>query len=129
MNARLGAARREDGSIFIETVVALAVLAMVLTGLYRVVADSASRRHQVEARREALMVARSTLASVGYVIPYDDGVTEGGQGGTRWRVEMRPCGSNAGATGVLYCIDVSVRDAQAGLPLARLSTRRFAPRA
>lgn len=127
MNRNPGTARPDEGSIFIETLVALALLAMVLAGLYRVVADSAARRQQVEARRNALMVARSALATVGYATPYAVGATDGADGAQRWRIEMQPCGSAPRSAGILYCVTVSVQDAAGGSPLVRLSTRRLAP--
>lgn len=126
---RRGAATppNDAGSIFIESLVALAVLAIVLAGAYRVLADSAARRHEVEARRYAVMVARSALATVGSATPFAAGATEGLDGPDIWRVEMQPCGSGSVGAGVLYCIQVSVRAAAGGPALATLGTRRLAP--
>ena len=120
--------RGEAGSVLLETVVALSLLAMVFAGLCQVMAASAVRRQQVEARRYALMTARSTLAGVGFATPLSPGSVEGADGAYRWRVDMQPCGSGPSGAGVLYCVRVSVLG-QEGPPLVSLSTRRLAPRA
>ena len=117
----------EAGSIFVETLVALAVLAMVLAGAYRVLADSAARRQQIEARRYAVLVARSALATVGSATPFAVGATEGVDGSEIWRIEMDRCGGGGSRAGTLYCIQVTVRAAAGGPALATLSTRRLAP--
>lgn len=119
----------EGGSVFVEALVAAAIVAMILAATYRVTADSAARHAKVEARRYALMVARSTLASVGSAVPFAAGATEGVDGADIWRVEMQPCGEpGAASIGTLYCVAVSVRGAQGGPPLVTLNSRRLAPR-
>jgi hypothetical protein len=115
----------DDGSVFIETLAALLLLAVALGGLFQVMADSAVRRREIEARLYALMVARSVLASAGAATPLAEGTAEGQDGDDVWRMEMRRCGSGGGG---MYCVTVSVRDAAGGPPLAMLSTRRLAPR-
>jgi hypothetical protein len=117
----------EAGSVFIETLAALLLLALVLGGLFQVLADSAVRRHQVETRLYALMVAKSVLAAAGADRPLAEGTAEGQDGDDVWRLETRRCGT-AGDVGALYCVTVSVRDAAGGATLATLETRRLAPR-
>jgi type II secretory pathway pseudopilin PulG len=118
----------DEGSVFIEALVATAIVAMVLTATFQLAADSAIRRRGLEARREALMTAQSELAAVGSEIPLSPGAVEGSDGARTWRVEMQPCGGGGSAAGRLYCVDVSVRSTEGGAPLASLSSRRLAPR-
>jgi hypothetical protein len=125
--AREPAADGEAGSVFVETLAALLLLALVLGGLFQVLADSAVRRRQVETRLYALMVAKSALAQAGSDKPLAEGALEGQDGDDVWRVETRRCGQ-ASDVGALYCVVVSVRDAAGGPPLATLETRRLAPR-
>ena len=120
--------RDETGSVFIETVVALALLAAVLAGTFQVLADSAARRHEIAARREALMVARSALETVGSATPYRFGATDGVDGQIMWRIQMQPCSTDRSGAGALYCVTVSAGDARGGPPLVTLQTRRLAPR-
>ena len=119
----------ESGSVFIEALVATAIVAVVLGGVFRVTADSVARHRMVNDRRYALLIARSQMAAAGFAIPFASGVTEGTDGEDIWRVDMRPCPSSdsAASAGTLYCIAVSVRNAREGAPLITLSSRRLAP--
>ncbi|MBQ1540400.1 MAG: hypothetical protein IIZ63_00235 [Caulobacteraceae bacterium] len=119
----------QSGSVFIEALIAAAIVSMILAAGFQVTADSANRRRMVEARRYALMVARSQMAAVGYSIPLTAGAAEGRDGPDLWRVDMQPCALEAGdsALGALYCVAVSVRDARGGPPLVTLKSRRLAP--
>jgi len=125
--AQDAAADGEAGSVFIETLAALLLLALVLGGLFQVLTESAMRRQQAETRLYALMVARSALAQAGSDKPLTEGSTEGQDGDDVWLVETRRCGAS-NEVGALYCVTVSVRDAAGGPPLATLETRRLAPR-
>ena len=106
--------RAEDGSILVEALVSTAIVATILAATYRIVADSAARHQKVEARRYALLVARSELAATGTEVPLQSGVVEGAEAGYAWRIEMQPCSTGTSAAGVLYCVSVSVRSASAG---------------
>jgi general secretion pathway protein I len=117
----------EDGSVLMEALVSAAIVATMLVATYRVIGDSALRHQKVEARRYALMLARSQMAAVGTAIPLASGLAEGNDGEDIWRVAMEPCGSGANAAGVLYCVTVSVSSAQGGGPLLTLSSRRLGP--
>lgn len=119
---------RDDGSILIEALVATAIVAMILLATFQVSADSAARRRTLEARRYALMTARSQLAAVGFATPLAAGTTEGADDDQAWRIEIEPCGQGAASTaGRLYCIAVSVRPLQGGPSLVTLTSRRLAP--
>ncbi|MGC1305140.1 MAG: hypothetical protein WA840_22460 [Caulobacteraceae bacterium] len=119
----------EDGSILVEALVSSAIVAMMLATAYQVIGESAARHQKVEARRYALMIARSQLAAVGSATPLAAGAVDGRDGDDTWRVEMSPCGSGKSTTGVLYCVDVSVRGPDSQAPLVSLSSRRLAPQA
>ena len=119
----------QSGSVFIEALIAAAIVSMILAAGFQVTADSANRRRMVEARRYALMVARSQMAAVGYSIPLTAGAAECRDGPARWRGAKEPCARAAGDTArrALYCVAVSMRDARGGPPLVTLKSRRLAP--
>lgn len=121
----------DDGSILIETLIAAAILAAILGAAYQVTLESAARRDRIEARRYALMVARSALAAAGAATSLATGATEGVDGDDVWRVAAQPCGAGdrASPVGQLVCITVSVRSTRGGPPLVTLTTRRLAPAA
>jgi hypothetical protein len=129
MSRRAGDPARpgEAGSVFIETVVALAILAGILTAVWQVTASSALRHRAVESRRYALMVARSALSSVGSAQALSVGSSGGTDGGDAWRIDTERCGSGDSMAGVLYCVTVSVRDRAGGPPLVTLVSRRLGP--
>jgi type II secretory pathway pseudopilin PulG len=121
--------RREEGSVLVEALIAAAIVAMVLVAVFQIAADSAARRHGVETRRHALLIAQSQLAAVGSTVPLAPGAVQGRDGDEVWRIDMQPCnaGQGASAAGRLFCVDVSVRPAEGGAPWASLSSRRLAP--
>jgi type II secretory pathway pseudopilin PulG len=116
----------ERGSIFLEALVATAIVALILGATFQTVADSANRHRRTEARRYAMMIARSQLAAVGSAVPLGTGTVKGTDGGDVWQVDMQPCGS-ASSAGVLYCIAVTVHGSDGGPPLISLNSRRLAP--
>jgi general secretion pathway protein I len=121
--------RRDEGSVFVEALVACAVVAAVLAGLFEVIEASARRRVALETRREALMIARSEIAAVGVEIPVAPGQIEGVQDDYRWRVRVdQPLAQSAAISraGQLYPISVSVAPARGGADLIVLNTLRLA---
>ena len=82
---------RDGGFTLVETLVALAVLAMGLAGLYRAL-DSGWRGLREAARAtEALAVARNLLAALGTETPLATGRRTGTTpGGVRWEVDVGP---------------------------------------
>ena len=86
----------QSGSVFIEALIAAAIVSMILAAGFQVTADSANRRRMVEARRYALMVARSQMAAVGYSIPLTAGAADGRDGPAHWRVDNPPRAREAG---------------------------------
>jgi hypothetical protein len=119
--------RDERGSVFLDSVVALAIVVMTLGMTFQVVADTASRQRGVEARRAALLVAQSELAAVGAEIPIQQGQSAGVAGAFAWRVAMAPydIDRTASMAGPLMRIDVSVRARNGGPELASLHSLRL----
>jgi hypothetical protein len=118
---------RETGSVFIESVISAAIVAMAMGATLNVVADSAARERKAEAHRTALLIARSELADVGGEIPLAAGETSGVAGDLIWRVQVSPYGGEgeASAAGALYRVSVSVRERAGGPDLAALDTLRL----
>ncbi len=117
-------ARADAGEMFVEALIAAAIVAMALAATYRVIADSASRDRGAEARREALLVAQSELADVGAEIPLQVGRTQGVSGDMTWRMNISPYGE-PNAAGALLNVAVTVAPAAGGPTLARLQTLRL----
>ncbi len=96
----------DRGSIIIETIIALAIVAMILATCYEVVGDGARRERRARDMRMAVLTARSQLAAVGTTIPLD-GTTAGIDGAIDWWVEVRASGDEPGAAGVPVLVTVS----------------------
>jgi hypothetical protein len=119
----------ERGSVLIEALVAIAVVALVLTWGYRAVGGSALRARAAEASRTAALIAQSRLATVGAEIPLAPGETRGRDGAFAWRVEVAPQAAQASTAGELYAVTVSVRDLGGVANRAVLRTLRVGPSA
>jgi type II secretory pathway pseudopilin PulG len=119
----------EAGSVFVESMIAAAIVAMVLAATFRVIGDSAARERGTEARRAALLVAQSTLADVGSEIPIAPGHTAGAWGDLAWGVDIESYGSGGAqnVVGDLYAVTVRVRPRSGGAPLASLRSLRLGP--
>jgi Tfp pilus assembly protein PilX len=128
---RLEAKRLDAGEIFIESLVAAAVVSMIMVAMFRVVTDAAMHTRMNEQRRVALLVAKSELAEVGSEIPVATGGSAGVSAGMAWSVDISPYSDDSGASSVgdLWAVDVSVRPRQGGRPLVRLRTLRLGPEA
>jgi hypothetical protein len=118
----------DSGSIFVEAMIAAAIVAMALSGTFKVIADNATRARAAEARRAALLVGQSELADVGAEIPVAPGTSEGVSGDLLWRVDVAPYAdeSQSGSVGALFAVTVSVSPAIGGPALVTLSTLRLA---
>ena len=119
--------RRDSGSVFIEALVATAIVAMILAATFRVVADGAARERRIDARRVALLVAQSELASVGADIPLAPGESAGLAGDLVWRVNVSAYDGAGGANdaGALMKVHVSVRRRAGGGDLVALDSLRL----
>lgn len=119
--------RRDGGGVFIEALVATAIVAMILAATFRVIADGAARERRIDARRVALLVAQSELAAVGADIPLIPGESSGLAGGFVWRVNVSSY-DGAGAAndaGGLMKVHVSVRPRAGGADLVALDSLRL----
>ena len=118
---------KDGGSVFVESIIAAAIVAMALGATFRVISDGATRDRGVEARRTALLVAQSRLAAVGSETPLIPGDAAGLTGDMVWRVRISPYedGVNDSGAGALWKVTVSVMPRAGGADLARLETLRL----
>ena len=87
---------RSRGFIFLETMVATTILALVLGMTFRTVSQLATTAHASAQSREALLVARSAMALAGPVVPLEPGITRGVDGRYTWQIAIeRAPGSDA----------------------------------
>jgi len=123
-------ARTDRGSVFIESMIAAAIVAMALAATFRVITDGAQRDRAVETRRAALLVAQSELAATGSEIPLQPGQSAGSAGDFIWRVDVSPYidGVDASAVGGLWRVDVSVSPRAGGADLVTLDSLRLGPK-
>ena len=121
--------RRDRGDVFVEALVATAIVAMILAATFRVIADGAARERRTDSRRMALLVAQSEVAAVGADIPLAPGESAGFAGNLVWRVNVSPYDGAGGATaaGALMKVHVSVRPRAGGAELVVLDSLRLAP--
>ena len=107
--------RGESGSVFLDAVIAAAIVAMAVGMMYRAIGDTARRDGAAQDKRMALLVAQSELAAVGYEIPLESGAAGGRQGPYAWRVAMAPA-PNPGPNGAgqLWQVTVAVSHADGG---------------
>ena len=113
--------------MFVESIIAAAIVAMALGATYRVISDSAGRDRAAAARRDALLIAQSQLADVGADIPLEAGDVVGQDGELIWRVEISPYGEadERNPVGALWRVDVSVSSRRGGANLVTLRTLRL----
>lgn len=117
---------RDSGSVFLDTMVAAAIVALTLGVMFRTISDSAARQRTIEGRRTAYLVAQSELASVGSAIPLAPGVTNGADGALTWSVDIEPFddGVASAQAGRLWSVEVTVGP-PGGRRLARLRSLRL----
>jgi general secretion pathway protein I len=122
--------RPDSGTMMVETLIAAGIVAIMLGAMYGSIAESASRQRMVDARRQALMVARSELALVGAEVPATPGHTTGITGNYAWQIDVVPYSGdlNPSYAGPLGEVSVAVRrNGEGGAPLATLRTLRVMP--
>ncbi len=114
--------------MFIEALVATAIVAVVLAATFHAIVDGAARERMTESRRLALLVAQSELASVGADIPLDPGENAGYAGDMVWRVDVSPYGEAdaPNEAGALMKVRVAVRARTGGPDLMVLDSLRLA---
>lgn len=127
MRVRLST-KSDEGSIFIETLVATAIVAAMLGALFGILRDSNSDTRAANDRIRAAQVGESVLAGLGSVIPLGVGSTSGVEGDFTWQVTMAPYESSSvpSAAGRLLRVDVIVRRQNQQTSLLNLHSLRTA---
>jgi type II secretory pathway pseudopilin PulG len=115
----------DTGSILVEALVAIAIVAMMLAAGYSVIGASALRARAAETARTAGLIAQSQMSAVGATIPLEPGDTDGVEGGFTWNVAIDEDPAEASTTGRLLRVTVTVRTERA--ERARLTSLRLAP--
>jgi hypothetical protein len=123
-------ARADAGTIFVESIIAAAIVAMVVGAAFRVIVEGASRDRSLEVRKVALLLAESQLAAVGSAIPLHEGRSVGQVGEMFWSVDLGPYddGIAPSTAGALWRVAVAVRARPGAAPLARIATLRLGPK-
>jgi Tfp pilus assembly protein PilV len=118
---------RQAGSVVIEAMVAVAIIAVMLTATYQALGQSTVRARAAEASRMAALIASSRLALVGADIPLEPGEASGAEGDFVWRVRIVPAPGAASDSGRLMSVTASVRSRHGGPDRAVLKSLRLAP--
>jgi general secretion pathway protein I len=124
---------KDAGFAILETLVALAILAIALGVLLAVFSDGIRRQGRAEKLAEATLHAQSLLARVGADVPLRAGVTTGTlPNGMLWQVLVDRYGDAADRkawAGRAYRVVVDVLDdGEQNAPLVKLTTLRLGPR-
>ena len=106
--------RGEQGHVFVEALIAAAIVSMMVGAMFHSVQGIASRARAVDERRQALLIAQSELAAAGVSL---NGSASGAEGAFGWRVETAPYQQGLER--------VTVRVGKAGRTLISLSTLRL----
>ena len=120
---------RQSGSVLVEAMVAVAVIAMMLAVTYRSIGESVLRARAAETARTAGLIAQSRLAMVGAEIPISPGEVSGVEGDFVWRVRVEPAPQDASAMGELMSVTSAVRRRTDKADRAVLYSQRLAPAA
>lgn len=100
----------DRGSVLIESVVALAIIAMILAATLQVVGDGARRATRAEGTRLATLTAQSVIAAAGTTIPLDSS-TSGSDGPVLWRLDAVPyAAGEIGRAGTPMLVSVTAVD-------------------
>lgn len=108
----------DRGSILIESMVAAAVLALILGAAYQILGDASRRSARADLQRSALLVAQSRLATLPLDEPVSAGVSTGVIDGLQWRIAVEP------REGSAMRVRVGVAERGARRPLASLESVR-----
>ena len=119
---------RDSGSVFIESMVAAAIVTLSLAAMYRTVEESAHNSRVIAEKRMAMLIAQSHLATIGSVIPVAQGNTGGIEGTYAWSVAIAPdSDTNASDAGQLWQVTVAVRPVEGGNDLVTLRSLALGP--
>ncbi|MGL4542573.1 MAG: type IV pilus modification PilV family protein [Polymorphobacter sp.] len=114
-----GARPHEAGSVVIEALVAVLILAAMAGAWFSTLSGTVQRQRDSDTRALAMQVAASQLATVGVTAPAAAGTRNGRDGDFDWSIAVAAAGGSDG----LVQVDVRVHDS-AGAQLAQLSTIR-----
>lgn len=78
----------ERGSILVETLIATAILSMILVAAFQTLHDSARRARRIADQRTAMLIAQSRLAAYPLNRAPAAGSRSGEELGYRWQVEV-----------------------------------------
>jgi general secretion pathway protein I len=124
--------RGDAGFTLIETLAALAILAIALGVLLAVLGDGIRRQGRAEQLAMATLQAQSLLARVGIDIPLKAGVATGTLArGLHWRLNVDPhgdAGDRKAWPREAYQVVVEVLSENRSEPLVRLTTLRLGPK-
>ncbi|WP_174300550.1 hypothetical protein [Caulobacter sp. S45] len=98
----------DAGSVLVDTLVAIGIMALTLGFTAQAVGDSARRTRAAELNRLETLEARSRLAEVGADIPLQPGRESGQDGALVWRVDIAAGSGLASQSGRLMDVTVSV---------------------
>jgi type II secretory pathway pseudopilin PulG len=115
--------RQPEGFALVEAVVALAIVAFIIGAMFETLAMARSAVAGAEARREAMLEARSIVAQLGATLPLVPGTSQGQDGSLHWRVDIDTVQGREIETPLSHAV-VTVGD-QRGHVLARLETLRI----
>jgi general secretion pathway protein I len=125
---------KDAGFAILETLVALAILAISLGVLLAVLTDGLRRQGRAETLADAALHAQSLLARVGADMPLTTGATTGTlPNGMRWQVLVERYGDAADrkawpSAAYRVAVDVMSEDGGQSAPLVRLATLRLGPK-
>jgi len=123
--ATLAPRGNEEGFGLVEAVIALAIVAAMLGITFQTIAHAQRSAADVEARRLAMLEARSVLAQVGVTIPLAAGSAQGAADGWAWHVDISPDAGDAPHQDVpISRVAVTIQDG-ASRTLAHLETLRL----
>ncbi len=103
--------REEDGFTLVETIVAFAILALVISTAVTIVGNGSKRERFDQARMSALSHARSELAAMSMTGAVRSGTTAGRyDDGMAWRIIAAPIAVStaAGVATLPYAVSVAV---------------------
>ena len=120
--------QKDRGTVLIEALIAAAIVAVMLGGLFTAMSSGAARHRMSESRRIALLIAQSELAAAGHDLALVPGRTAREEGGYVAEIDVAPYagGMADSAAGPLVQVAVRVRAADDTRTLATLSTLKLA---
>jgi general secretion pathway protein I len=120
--------QREAGFTLVEVVVAFAIVALVLGGLYHLMADALRGETRAKVHEQALALASAHLEAIGIEQALAPGETTGVYvTGRAWRLTIEPV-ETLSYRGGAFRIVLEPLD-RTGKPLARLETFKLVSRA